>query len=163
MSENTKPTQRERVKRYMEDYGSITQLEAIKDIGVMRQAAGIEVESLNKASVPEIVKETEDETVKRLLEIRQELSLSSVKKYEAIDRSKCKDGRIRGLFQYYGASRTGRFAGRLVQVQNLRQNHLADLDLARQLEGEEDIEDWNRGEVSVMLAHPASAWWLRGP
>lgn len=76
----------------------------------------------------------------RLLAIRQEAGKSSVKKYEAMQRSVCNDGRVHGLFQFYGGSRTGRWAGRLVQLQNLPQNHLKDLDLARQLVKEGDRE-----------------------
>ena len=76
----------------------------------------------------------------RLLAIRQEMGKTSISKYEAMQRGVCKDGRIRGLFQFYGASRTGRWAGRQVQVQNLPQNHLTDLDDARQLVIEGDRE-----------------------
>ena len=99
----------------------------------LKDAEGLEVESLNKAAIPGLLKEAESETVKRVLELRQELAKTSIKKYEAMERSKCTDNRIRGLFQFYGANRSGRWAGRLVQVQNLPQNHLKDLDLARQL------------------------------
>ncbi len=99
----------------------------------LKDAEGLEVESLNKAAIPGLLKEAESETVKRVLELRQELAKTSIKKYEAMERSKGTDNRIRGLFQFYGANRSGRWAGRLVQVQNLPQNHLEDLDLARQL------------------------------
>jgi DNA polymerase len=71
--------------------------------------------------------------VRRVLELRQDMSKTSVKKYEAMERAMCKDERIRGLLQYYGANRTGRWAGRLVQVHNLPRNDMADLDLAREL------------------------------
>lgn len=93
---------------------------------------GIEIDSLSKKNVTELVKETDGE-VERLLNMRLQLAKTSIKKYEAIQRTVCPDGRVRGLFQYYGANRTGRFAGRLVQVQNLPQNHLTDLSLARNL------------------------------
>lgn len=93
---------------------------------------GVEVDSLSKKNVTELVKEA-DGKVEALLNIRLKLAKTSVKKYEAIKRTACPDGRVRGLFQYYGANRTGRFAGRLVQVQNLPQNHLPDLELARNL------------------------------
>ncbi|MGS0745576.1 DNA polymerase [Syntrophomonas erecta subsp. sporosyntropha] len=99
----------------------------------LKDAEGLEVESLNKAAIPGLLKKTESNTVRRVLELRQELSKTSIKKYEAMERSKCSDNRIRGLFQFYGANRSGRWAGRLVQVQNLPQNHLKDLGLARQL------------------------------
>lgn len=68
-----------------------------------------------------------------MLELRLLLGKTSVKKYEAIQRSVCSDGRVHGLLQFYGANRTGRWAGRLVQVQNLPQNHIPDLALARSL------------------------------
>lgn len=93
---------------------------------------GVEIESLSKKNVTELAKETDGE-VEELLNMRLQLAKTSIKKYEAIQRTVCPDGRVRGLFQYYGANRTGRFAGRLVQVQNLPQNHLFDLALARSL------------------------------
>jgi DNA polymerase len=94
---------------------------------------GIKVDSLSKAKVEELLEETDNREVRRLLELRQDMSKTSVKKYEAMDRAVCNDERIRGLLQYYGANRTGRWAGRLVQVHNLPRNDMADLDLARKL------------------------------
>ena len=79
-----------------------------------------------------LIKESDGE-VEELLKIRLLTSKTSTKKYEAIKRSMCSDKRVRGLFQFYGASRTGRWAGRLVQVQNLPQNHMVDIDFARNL------------------------------
>jgi DNA polymerase len=76
----------------------------------------------------------------RLLAIRQEMGKASIAKYEAMERGMCSDGRIRGLFQFYGANRTGRWAGRQVQVQNLPQNHIPDLDTARAICHEGDRE-----------------------
>lgn len=76
----------------------------------------------------------------RMLAIRQEMGKASISKYEAMERGLCSDGRVRGLFQFYGANRTGRWAGRQVQVQNLPQNHLSDLDTARQITLERDRE-----------------------
>lgn len=93
---------------------------------------GVQAESLNKAAVLELLEEADGE-VEIALELRQELAKSSVKKYTAMENAVCSDGRTRGLLQFYGANRTGRFAGRLIQVQNLPQNHLPDLDLARSL------------------------------
>lgn len=89
-------------------------------------------ESLTKLDVADMLKGSEGDR-KRVLELRQELGKSSVKKYEAIRNSVCGDSRVRGLFQFYGANRTGRWAGRLVQLQNLPQNHIADLDGARSI------------------------------
>lgn len=93
---------------------------------------GVEVESLSKKSVADLAKESYGE-IERLLNLRLQLAKTSIKKYEAIERAVCPDGRVRGLLQFYGANRTGRWAGRLVQVQNLPQNHLKDLTLARNL------------------------------
>lgn len=93
---------------------------------------GLEVDNLQKATVEELIKSTEGD-IKRALEIRQELSKTSVKKYQAMDAAKCEDGRVRGLLQFYGANRTGRWAGRLVQVQNLPRNYLETLGHAREL------------------------------
>jgi len=95
---------------------------------------GHEVTSLTKESVPELLEEATDENVVRILELRQLMAKTSIKKYQTMQNSRCEiDGRIRGLLQFYGANRTGRWAGRLVQVQNLPQNHLPDLDDARNL------------------------------
>lgn len=98
---------------------------------------GIEVENLQKETVSNLIETLKDDPehadVKRALEIRQELSKTSVKKYQAMKDAVCKDGRVRGLLQFYGANRTGRWAGRLVQVQNLPRNHMETLDIARQL------------------------------
>lgn len=93
---------------------------------------GVEVESLAKKAVRELIQESEGE-VQELLKLRLLMAKTSVKKYEAMERSVCSDGRVHGLLQFYGANRTGRWAGRLVQVQNLPQNHLPDLELARKL------------------------------
>lgn len=101
---------------------------------------GVEVESLSRKNVQELVGETEGE-VEQALKLRLLMAKTSVKKYEAIQRASCSDNRVRGLFQFYGANRTGRFAGRLVQFQNLPQNHLKDLDLARELLKEGCFED----------------------
>lgn len=95
-------------------------------------ARGVSVDSLDKKTVRELIKETDGETLE-MLKLRLLMSKTSVKKYEAIQRSVCSDGRVHGLFKFYGANRTGRWASRLVQVQNLPQNHLPDLELAREL------------------------------
>ena len=91
---------------------------------------GLETDSLDKASVKELLKDAPDH-LSEVLELRQLLAKSSVKKYSAMENAVCADGRARGLLQFYGANRTGRFAGRLIQVQNLPQNHLPDLKQAR--------------------------------
>ena len=100
---------------------------------------GVEVESLSKKAVAGLIKETDGEGLE-MLKLRLLMAKTSVKKYEAIKRSVCLDGRVHGLLQFYGANRTGRWAGRLVQVQNLPQNHLEDLSLARDLVKAGDYE-----------------------
>ena len=96
------------------------------------QSKGVEMESLAKAEVAEVM-DTVTGDVKEVLELRQLLSKSSVKKYAAMENCRCSDGRAHGLLQFYGANRTGRWAGRLIQVQNLPQNHIPDLKVARDL------------------------------
>ena len=91
-------------------------------------------------NVEELLNEVEDLQVKNVLELRQAMSKTSIKKYEAMYRSMCSDGNIRGLVQFYGANRTGRFAGRLVQIHNLPRNDMSDLELARQLLKEGNYE-----------------------
>ncbi len=96
--------------------------------------SGLELESLNKQTIAEVLAQKEGKAlIKEVLKIRQELGKTSVKKYEAMQACMCGDGRIRGLLQFYGASRTGRWAGRLVQVQNLPRNYIGTLDTAREL------------------------------
>lgn len=101
------------------------------------EARGIRLDSLSKKAVAQAVKELDsggcDAEVLEMLKLRQKLAKSSVKKYEACERAVCKDGRARGLFLFYGANHTGRFTSRLIQVQNLPQNHLEPLEIARNL------------------------------
>ncbi len=100
----------------------------------IRDNSGLELETLNKQTVAEVLADKSgDGLVKEVLRIRKELGKTSVKKYEAMEACVCADGRIRGLLQFYGANRTGRWAGRLVQVQNLPRNYLGTLDTAREL------------------------------
>ena len=93
---------------------------------------GLEIETLGKKAVAELIKEA-PENLAQVLALRQQLAKNSVKKYQAMQNSACKDGRSRGMFQFYGANRTGRWAGRLIQLQNLPQNHMEDLAEARSL------------------------------
>ncbi len=94
----------------------------------------LELEDLKKQTVAEVLADKSgDNLIKEVLRIRKELGKTSVKKYEAMNACMCDDGRIRGLLQFYGANRTGRWAGRLVQVQNLPRNYLGTLDTAREL------------------------------
>lgn len=91
---------------------------------------GIESESLDKKAIEELLKSDLPADVREVLELRQQLSKSSVKKYEAMSNAECADGRIRGMFQFYGAH-SGRWSGRLVQIQNLYRNSMHDLKEAR--------------------------------
>lgn len=96
------------------------------------EARGLKSDSLGKKQVKELLK-TAQEPLRSVLQLRQKLAKSSVKKYQAMEMTACQDGRARGMFQFYGANRTGRFAGRHIQLQNLPQNHLPDLSEAREL------------------------------
>jgi DNA polymerase bacteriophage-type len=100
----------------------------------------VEVDSLDKKAVKGLLNETDGE-VSEMLKLRLLMAKTSIKKYEAIERSVCSNGRVHGLLQFYGANRTGRWAGRLVQVQNLPQNHIQDLRLARDLLKEGRVDD----------------------
>ena len=100
---------------------------------------GLDIDSLAKKDVESALKNVEGD-IKEVLELRQELSKSSVRKYDAMKNVKGKDNRARGLIQFYGANRTGRYSGRLIQVQNLRRNNLKDLNLARSLVKNRDFE-----------------------
>ena len=93
---------------------------------------GVETESLDKKAVAALLANV-PAPLKEVLELRQQLAKSSVKKYQAMQNTVCADGRARGMFQFYGANRTGRFSGRHIQLQNLPQNHLADLECSRAL------------------------------
>lgn len=142
----------------------ITGLENPKSVAQLKKwledAEDIEIDKLDKDAVPELLKTVQSEDSRRVLEIRQQLSKSSVKKYTAMKASACADGRIRGTEQYYGANRTGRWAGRIVQVQNLPKTTLPDLDLARQAVMKYDL-DWLRlmygsaGELLSQLVRTA--------
>lgn len=93
---------------------------------------GLTMDSLGKKEVAEVLK-TAPEPLQTVLSLRQQLAKSSVKKYQAMENAVCRDGRARGMFQFYGANRSGRWAGRLIQLQNLPQNHITDLAEARSL------------------------------
>ncbi|HEL0822028.1 TPA: DNA polymerase [Streptococcus equi subsp. zooepidemicus] len=93
---------------------------------------GLETDTLGKKAVAELIKDA-PEDIAQVLALRQQLAKSSVKKYQAMENAACKDTRARGMFQFYGANRTGRWAGRIIQLQNLPQNHMNDLAEAREL------------------------------
>lgn len=129
--------------RRMAEMRRLTGLENPNSVAQLKdwlETAGMSADSLNKAAVLVLKDKATDPTTRRVLELRQQLGKTSVTKYEAMQSAVCADGRVRGLLQYYGAGRTGRWAGRLVQVQNLPQNHLAGLGLVRELVRERDLE-----------------------
>lgn len=103
------------------------------------QEQGIETKSVDKENIARLLQEA-DGTVKRVLEIKQELGKTSTKKYITMQDCICSDGRLHGSLQFYGANRTGRWAGRLVQVHNLPQNHINDIELCREVVAERDFE-----------------------
>lgn len=108
--------------------------------GWLEERLGRAVDSLSKAAVADMLTEDIPGDVREMLSIRQKISKSSIKKYDAMRMAACQDSRIRGMFQFYGAARTGRFAGRIVQLQNLPRNSMPDLDLARNLVLDGDLE-----------------------
>lgn len=110
----------------------------------IREKTGIEVASLDKRSMPDVLKQLDGhDDVLEFLRCRKALGKTSVAKYDAMLRSVCSDGRIRGVSQFYGANRTGRWAGRILQTQNLPQNKLPDLDDAREIVREGDMDILN--------------------
>jgi DNA polymerase len=111
----------------------LTELENPNSVQQMKQFLtenGLEVDSLGKKVVAELIKTAPPE-LRHVLALRQQLAKSSIRKYQSMINAVCSDGRARGMFQFYGANRTGRWAGRLIQLQNLPQNHLPDLEHAR--------------------------------
>lgn len=116
--------------------------------GWIQERTGEKVVNMQKATVSEMLGRNYPEDVHRMLEIRQKLGKTSIKKYMAMDVSKCDDERIRGLTQYYGANRTGRWSGRLVQMQNLPRNYIKTLDYAR-----ETVKRKNYGGLKLLYGN----------
>lgn len=114
---------------------------------------GVEIDSLSKKAVAALADET-DGDIQEMLHLRLLMSKTSVKKYEAVMRSVCRDNRVRGMMRFCGASRTGRWSGQILQVQNLPQNHLPDLTLARDIVKDGDFEmlDMTFGNVPNVLS-----------
>ena len=122
-----------------------TELENPNSVAQMKDwllSKGIAADSLDKKAVLELLK-TVPSDVADVLKLRQQLAKSSVKKYQAMQNSVCADGRARGMFQFYGANRSGRWAGRIIQLQNLPQNHMSDLGEARSIVKSGDYEFMN--------------------
>jgi DNA polymerase len=145
----------ENAARYDDEYKAMLLAEAQQLTGLenpnsptqlkewLRKFAGISVATLNKTNLDEVDKLVAyNDVARRVLAIRKELGKTSNKKYSAMLNCVCADGRVRGLLQFCGASRTGRWAGRLVQIQNLPQNHIKDIDLARELVKAGDLDDF---------------------
>ena len=130
-------------KEHTEEMQKLTGLDNPKSVAQLKEwlaTVGIDCESLNKETVGDMKKTATDPTTKRVLELRQLLGKTSTTKYKAMTNAACSDNRVRGLLQYYGAGRTGRWAGRLVQVQNLPQNHLDDIGTVRELVRQRDLD-----------------------
>ena len=116
----------------MQELTSLDNPNSVQQMKQWLSENGLEVDSLGKKEIAAILK-TAPPQLGKVLELRQQLAKSSVKKYQAMKNAVCSDGRARGMFQFYGAIRSGRWAGRLIQMQNLPQNHISDLEQAREL------------------------------
>ena len=123
---------REELVARMKDLTDLENPNSVSQVKTWLSENGLEVESLGKKDVKAALQGAPRQ-IQEVLELRLQLAKSSVKKYQAMENAVCSDGRTRGMFQFYGANRTGRWAGRLVQMQNLPQNHLEDLETARTL------------------------------
>ena len=124
----------------------ITQLENPNSVQQMKEwlvKNGLEADSLGKDAVKELLK-TAPPKLARVLELRQQTAKSSIKKYQAMQNAACVDNRARGMFQFYGANRTGRFSGRLIQLQNLTKNYMSDIKEVREIVKSGDFELTNR-------------------
>ncbi len=120
----------------------LTELENPNSVQQMKQwllENGMETDSLDKKAVAALLKDA-PEPLKTVLTFRQQLAKSSVKKYQVMENAVCADSRAHGMFQFYGANRTGRFSGRIIQLQNLPQNHIPDLAQARELVKDGDFD-----------------------
>ena len=154
LAENAERFDREYKDNLLEEAKKLTGLEnpnspaQLKDF--LYNAAGIRVESLNKKTLEDVENKVKYfPRAKRALELRREMGKTSNKKYTAMLQCVCADGRVHGLLQFCGASRTGRWAGRLVQLQNLPQNHLEDLDYARYLVKNGDLDEMETNYANV--------------
>ena len=123
---------RERLMALMREMTELENPNSVQQMKHWLSDNGLETDTLGKKAVKELLKNA-PAPLGEVLTLRQQLAKSSVKKYQAMENAVCADGRARGMFQFYGASRTGRYSGRLIQLQNLPQNHLPDLEEARAL------------------------------
>lgn len=123
---------RTKLTRLMKELTDLDNPNSVQQMKQWLADNGMETDSLGKKAVTELLKDA-PEPLGKVLSLRQQLAKSSIKKYQTMKNAVCADGRARGMFQFYGANRTGRWAGRLIQMQNLPQNHLIDLEDARWL------------------------------
>lgn len=128
------------LKERMRDLTGLENPNSTAQLDLWLREHGVDMESLGKKEVAAVIDETEDPLIKEVLQLRLQSAKSSVKKYETMLRATCTDGRARGMFQFYGAMRTGRFAGRVLQLQNLPQNHIDNIGLVRELARRGELE-----------------------
>ena len=128
------------LKERMRDLTGIENPNSTAQLDLWLREHGIDMDSLGKKEVAAVIDDTEDQLIKEVLQLRLQSAKSSVKKYETMLRATCTDGRARGMFQFYGAMRTGRFAGRILQLQNLPQNHIDNIGLVRELARRGELE-----------------------
>ena len=131
---------RERIEEEVKEITKLDNPNSSKQLLEWLNSKGIDVDNIQKATISEILKDCKDKEVIKALKGRQELGKTSIKKYHAMKNTICLDGRVHGILQFYGANRTGRWAGRLVQVQNLPRNNIENLDIARELVKDKNIE-----------------------
>ena len=122
----------ERLKAAMQELTELDNPNSVAQMKAWLAKNGMETDTLGKKVVAELLKDA-PEPLRTVLSLRQQMAKSSVRKYQAMKNTVCEDNRVRGMFQFYGANRTGRWAGRHVQLQNLPQNHISDLESARSL------------------------------
>jgi len=127
------------ISEQMKDMTNIDNPNSVVQMKQWLSDNGLETDTLDKKTVNEMIKTAPDDLT-QVLSLRQQLAKSSVKKYQAMQNAVCDDGRARGMFQFYGGNRTGRWAGRIIQLQNLPQNHMPDLAQARQLVHDGDYD-----------------------
>lgn len=130
-------------KNLMEKMRSLTGIDnprSTSQLDMWLREHGCDMVSLGKKDVAQMIEETDDPLIRKVLSLRLLISKSSVKKYTKMLDATCSDGRARGMFQFYGAMRTGRFAGRLLQLQNLPQNHIENIGLVRELARRGDLD-----------------------
>lgn len=121
------------LKERMRDLTGLENPNSTAQLDLWLREHGVDMDSLGKKDVTAMIDATDDPLIKEVMQLRLQSAKSSVKKYETMLRATCSDGRARGMFQFYGAMRTGRFAGRLLQLQNLPQNHIENIGLVREL------------------------------